>query len=261
MKRIALIRPEKQLEASIKLAESYGYDTIAAPLVDITSVDDPNWDNFMRDLTTDRIDYIIITSVNGVDRCIEMGLSADLLGHAQVIAIGPTTKKALSRNGIQVASVPDDYSSAGILTLLKGVRNKNVWMLRSAHGSELLREGLQGSGAHVHEVLLYSLLKLCGERQKRFITAIIRGDVSAVLFTSSVTVKSFFECSETLGVKQLLLKSLKRCFVASIGKPTTETLERYDIRADIIPPKATYVDLMIAVDEALKTPRYGEKPL
>lgn len=261
MKRIALIRPEKQLEESIRVAESYGYDAIAAPLVSITSVDDPNWDNFMRDLTADRVDYVIITSVNGVDRCVALGLSADLLGHAKIVAIGPTTKKALSRNGIRVALVPDDYSSSGILTLLKGVRNKNVWMLRSAHGSELLREGLQQSGAQVHEVILYSLLKLCGERQKRFITAIVRGDVSAVLFTSSVTVKSFFECSEALGVKQRLLKSLKGCLIASIGKPTTGTLERYDIRADIIPPKATYVDLMIAVDEALRTPRLGERPL
>lgn len=252
MKRIALIRPEKQLEESIQLAESYGYDAIAAPLVSITSVDDPNWDNFMRDLAADRVDYIIITSVNGVDRCIELGLSADLLGHAQVIAIGPTTKKALLGNGIQVDWVPEDYSSSGILTLLKGARNKNVWMLRSAHGSELLHEGLQRSGAHVHEVILYSLLKLCGERQKRFISAIIRGDVAAVLFTSSITVKSFFECSEVLGVTQLLLKSLKRCLVASIGKPTTETLERYDIHADITPLKATYVDLITAVDEALK---------
>jgi uroporphyrinogen-III synthase len=184
-----------------------------------------------------------------------LGLSADLVGRAKIVAIGPTTKKALSRNGIQVALVPDDYSSAGILALLKGVRNKNVWMLRSAHGSELLREGLQGSGANVYEVILYSLLKLCGERQRRFINAIIQEDVSAVLFTSSVTVKSFFECSEALGVKKLLLKSLKRCLVASIGKPTTETLERYDIGTDIIPLKATYIDLIIAVDEALKTPR------
>jgi uroporphyrinogen-III synthase len=260
MKRIALIRPEKQLEDSIKLAESYGYDTIAAPLVSITSVDDPNWDTFMRDLTADRVDYIIITSVNGVDRCVEMGLSADLVGCAKIVAIGPTTKRALSRNGIHVALIPDDYSSSGILTLLKDVRSKNVWMLRSAHGSALLREGLQASGARVHEVILYSLRKLCGERQKHFINAIIRGDIAAVLFTSSVTVKSLFECSEALGVKQLLSESLKRGFVASIGKPTTETLERYGVRADIIPLKATYADLMIAVDGALKMPRQGENP-
>jgi uroporphyrinogen-III synthase len=259
MAKIALIRPEHQLEKSIQIAVSYEYDTIAAPMVSILPVDDPNWDNFMRDLKADNVDYIIITSVNGVDRCIELGLSADLLGHAQVVAIGPTTKKALLKKGIQVDLIPEDYSSSGILTLLKGALNKNIWMLRSAHGSGLLREGLRVSGANVHEVVLYNLVKLCGERQKHFINAIIKRDVSAVLFTSSVTVKSFFECSEALGVEQLLLDSLRKCLVASIGKPTTETLERYEVHVDIMPPKATYVDLVAAVDKALKAERHSEK--
>jgi len=252
MAKIALIRPEHQLEESTKIAESYGYDTIAAPLVSIAPVDDPNWDNFKRDLRADNVDYIIITSVNGADRCVELGLSVDLIRHAQVVAIGPTTKKALVKKGIKVDLIPDDYSSSGVLTLMKGALNKNVWMLRSAHGSELLRQGLRMSGANVHEVILYGLVKLCGERQKHFIDAIIKGDVSAVLFTSSVTVKSFFECSEALGVERPLLDSLRRCLVASIGKPTTETLERYEIHVDIMPPKATYADLVAAVDKALK---------
>ena len=259
MAKIALIRPEHQLEESTRIAVSYGYDTITAPLVSILPVDDPNWDNFMRDLKADKVDYIIITSVNGVDRCVELGLSADLLGLAQVVAIGPTTKKALLKKGMHVDLIPDDYSSSGILTLLKGALNKNIWMLRSAHGSGLLREGLRVSGANVYEVVLYSLVKLCGERQKHFIDAIIKGDVSAVLFTSSVTVKSFFECSEALGVERPLLDSLRRCLVASIGKPTTETLERYEVHVDIMPPKATYVDLIAAVDKALKAERHSEK--
>jgi len=253
MAKIALIRPEKQLEESKKLAESYGYDTIATPLVSIVPVDDPNWDNFMRDLKADNVDYIIITSVNGVDRCVELGLSADLIRHAQVVAIGPTTKKALLKKRIHVDLIPDDYSSSGILTLMKDALNKNVWMLRSAHGSELLRQGLRVSGANVREVVLYTLVELCGEKQKHFINAIVKGDVSAVLFTSSVTVKSFFECSEALGVERLLLDSLRRCLIASIGKPTTETLERYEIRVDIMPSKATYVDLVAAVDKVLKS--------
>jgi uroporphyrinogen-III synthase len=259
MAKIALIRPERQLEESTKLAESYGYDTIAAPLVSIVPVDDPNWDNFMRDLKADNVDYIIITSVNGVDRCVELGLSADLIQHAQVVAIGPTTKKALLKKGIQVDLIPDDYSSSGILTLMKGALNKNVWMLRSAYGSELLCQGLRVSGANVREVVLYTLVELCGEKQKHFINAIVKGDVSAVLFTSSVTVKSFFECTEALGVERLLLDSLRRCLIASIGKPTTETLERYEIHVDIMPPKATYVDLVAAVDKALKAQSYSEK--
>jgi len=252
MSKIALIRPEHQLEKSIKIALSYGYDTITAPLVSILPVEDPNWDIFLHNLKADSVDYIIITSVNGVERCVELGLSPDLLGHAQVVAIGPTTKKALLKKGIHVDLIPEDYSSSGILTLLKGALNKNIWMLRSAHGSGLLREGLRVSGANVHEVVLYSLVKLCGERQKHFIDAIIKGEVSAVLFTSSVTVKSFFECSEALRVVQPLLDSLGRCLIASIGKPTTETLERYGVSVDIMPTKATYVDLVAAVDNALK---------
>jgi uroporphyrinogen-III synthase len=115
------------------------------------------------------------------------------------------------------------------------------------------------SGANVREVVLYTLVELCGEKQKHFINAIVKGDVSAVLFTSSVTVKSFFECTEALGVERPLLDSLRRCLIASIGKPTTETLERYEIHVDIMPPKATYVDLVAAVDKALKAQSYSEK--
>ena len=252
MRTIAIIRPKAQLGASRELAESYDYHTIATSLVEVESIEDPRWLTFSKELNEGVVDYVVLTSANGVQCSTARGLSAnDIPAQTRVVAIGPHTKRALHRAGIRVDLMPVEFSSDGVLQLLRNVENRNIWLLRSAYGSSSLANELNHRGAVVNEVTLYTLKRLCGTTQRSIIRNIVEGHVVAVLFTSSMTVQSFFECALRLYDRQRVKKALRAQVVGAIGRPTAEALKSNGVDVDVVPKHATFADLMSSVHGAL----------
>jgi hypothetical protein len=52
MKTLAIIRPEKQLEDSKRVVESFGYGVLATAMVDIVPIRDLRWPTFLDELKT-----------------------------------------------------------------------------------------------------------------------------------------------------------------------------------------------------------------
>ncbi len=249
---IAIMRPKAQLDASRKLVEAHGYDTAATSLVEVTRLTDRRWFPFMKELRSGVVDYVLLTSVNGVHCSAARGLSAsDVPAHTRMIAIGPRTREALLSAGFHVDTMPQEFSSDGLLKLLQDVAGCNIWLLRSAYGSVSLVDELRRREAVVNEVVMYTLRQLCGPIQRSVIHRVIEGDVAAVLFTSTMTVRGFFECASHRYSREAIVQALRTRVVGAIGRPTEQALRSCGVLVDVVPANATFSDLVSSVHEAL----------
>jgi len=121
MKTIAIMRPQRYLPESIKLAESYGYDVVAAPMIELREKDDLEFDVFVQRVLNHEVDYVIFTSAHGVAfawKRADNKKFVDALNTCNIVAIGPNTQRELEKHGIRVDVMPATYSSDGIVGAL-----------------------------------------------------------------------------------------------------------------------------------------------
>ena len=252
METLAIIRPENQLENSKKIVEAFGYRALGITMIDVAPLRNPLWHDFLDELRIGKIDYVIITSANGAHICAALGLNASNIPRStEIVAIGPQTRAALLKEHLRVDLVPSEYSSRGLVQMFHNVETKNIWVLRSAFGSSELLEGLENAGATVHELVVYTLKKLCGPPQKAFVREVAEGDVVGVLLTSAMTVRAFFDCANRMGTRERLIARLSEIVVGAIGKPTAEALYEMNVKVDVIPNKATFRELVSTVHSTL----------
>jgi len=176
------------------------------------------------------------------------------LNRARVIAIGPATQFELEGFGVESES-PSQASSRGLVEHFERNRiaAKRVVLVRSRQGGAELPDGLRSLGYDVLDVPVYDV----GPPEDRagtksFFDRVVRGDVDVYAFLSSMTVHNFLELAAALGVEDRARVSLSRATVAAIGGPTKNALEKEGIRVTVEPSRATFSDLLDALDHAAK---------
>jgi uroporphyrinogen-III synthase len=171
MKVIAIMRPAGYLAGSVKLANSMGFDTITAPMIDVVDKTDANFKGFVERVMGGKADYVIFTSANGVEFTLlkldDPDEFIEMLNKTNVVAIGPNTKIALQKKGIRVNIVPESFSSIGLVEQMSGIEGAVIEIARSSHGAPELVDGLLKKGAVVHETQVYQLISPRDERHKR----------------------------------------------------------------------------------------------
>ena len=115
---------------------------------------------------------------------------------------------------------------------------------RSAFGTKVLIEGLEGCGARVYETHVYTLSVPEGAIQKKLIKRTLAGEVDAFAFTSSMMVKGFMKHAEMLGAEETIKKALNRAVIGAIGIPTGNTLKKYGVNTTVIPEEFTFEALL-----------------
>lgn len=255
---IAIMRPERYIRESVEMARSMGFEPVTVPMVEITDMKDEYFDGFVERVLDGRADYVIFTSANGIDftlRKIPEGSRKafiDALNRTKVIAIGPTTRKALEKTGINVMGMPGVYSSEGLVDYLRNdVTGRTVDTARSFYGSRQLVEGLQSCGAVVNQTQVYTLAKPEGDEQDRLIDAALNGEISAFAFTSSMMVHNFFEHARSRASEEQVVNALNSSIVAAIGGPTAQTLGGYGVKVSAIPDKFTFEEVLRSIREQL----------
>jgi uroporphyrinogen-III synthase len=255
---LAIMRPSVYKEESVKLAGSMGFDTIAVPMIELAGMQDSAFKPFFEHVVRKEADYVIFTSANGLDFTLQKipyvmrDMFIEALNRTNVIAIGPTTKKALEEKGIKVMGMPGVYSSKGLVEYLgKDVKDKNVDIARSVFGSNMLTEGLARCGANILETKVYSLFKPDGEEQKDLIRSALEGRITAFAFTSSMMVHNFFEVAKEMEAEKDILKVLNESIVAAIGLPTAETLRSYNVNVSVIPEEYTFEEILRKIKDML----------
>jgi uroporphyrinogen-III synthase len=248
MKVIAIMRPAGYLADSVKLARSMGFKTITAPMIDVIDKTDANFKGFVERIMDGTADYVIFTSANGVEfTLLKLNSTDDFinrLNETKVIAVGPKTKQALIKNGINVSLMPDPYSSEGLVELLTGIDGSVIEIARSTYGAPELVRGLVEKGAKVHETQVYEIIRPRDERHEKLMKEALARKIDIFAFTSSMMVRNFMAIAEDMGIKDEMIRILNEKTVAAIGKPTSETLSGFGVNVGIMPERYTFEELL-----------------
>jgi uroporphyrinogen-III synthase len=233
-----------------------GFEVLAVPMLQTREIEDPRFPEFLPRLEAGTVDAVVFSSSNGLAFAFDRATAAigrerfrEALNRTRVIAIGPATRLALERLGVS-AELPREHSSRGILEHFEreGIAAKRVVLLRSRQGSPELPEGLRSLGCDVADLSLYEVgLPEDLADARGFFDRVVRGEVDVYAFLSSLTVRNFLDLAAALGMEDGVRAALARATVAAIGGPTKETLEGEGIRVTVVPPRATFADLLDAL--------------
>jgi uroporphyrinogen III methyltransferase/synthase len=196
---------------------------------------------------TGEFDWIIFTSVNGVDAFFtalaEDGLDTRALAGRRIAAIGPATAARLAQHGIRADLQPEAFTGAEVARALAsqgslaGVR---ILLPRADIAPKELVEALTGSGAIARDVVAYRTVPdLSGRDAIR--ERLAQGEVDWLTFTSSSTVRNFLEAVGTQAVRAARPK------IASIGPTTTATLREAGLAPTVEARQHTIPGLIDAI--------------
>ncbi len=242
---IAITRPKEQASELARLILAYGGRPYIIPTIRIKPLI-RGIDSFLESLTTADADYIIFMSANSIRLLTKRargrktaGRLKVMLRSAHLVAVGPKTSNELERYGVKVEIVPRSYTSEGVVEALKGkdLNGKTVLIPRAKGATPYLSKELKKLGAAVKEFFIYEPAPPSSRRAiNRFVHDFTNGDIDAIIFTSSSTVKNLFKMiSSQISMNRIMRLMKNRTDVVAIGPVTARTLEEIGIKPKIVP--------------------------
>jgi uroporphyrinogen-III synthase len=243
-KRILVTRPRAQAEELVQQLLALGAVPIVIPTIAIVPPADvyTALDAALRQLS--RFDWVVFTSVNGVwhvwQRLAALGLAWPALASVHVAAIGPATAAALRVQQVHVALMPARYVAEALLEAIPHPAGQRFLLPRAAGSRDLLRTGLEATGAEVVEVHAYQTV--AATLSPEALAALDTG-VDILTFTSSSTVRHFYT---QLGSEQAR-RLATRAHVVAIGPITAATAQELGLRVDAVANEYTIAGLLDAL--------------
>lgn len=248
-KRILITRPRHQSRDFRRALELLGAMAISFPTVEVREPD--SWAKLDRALETiDRYDWLIFTSVNGVNyffkRYFRRHPDIRQLKGVRIAAIGPATRRAVLDFKLAVDTLPSDYQAEGLVESLRGkvVKGMRVLLPRARVAREVLPRQLQRQGARVEVVEAYRTGPP-ENAQSRWAQVLDDAPPHMVVFTSSSTVANLADLTRP----ESLAESLQGAAVACIGPITAGTARDLGLQVDLVPEKYTTASLIEAMEE------------
>ncbi|MDM8535318.1 uroporphyrinogen-III C-methyltransferase [Desulfobacterales bacterium HSG17] len=246
-KRMVITRSRAQASNLVEQLEAHGTDCMVCPMINIIPPDDFSpLDTAIGNLSD--YDWIIFTSVNGVDsffeRLFAAGLDARVIGSVQIAVIGPATRDRLRCFGINSDILPDSYRAESVVEAFQNVnmKGKKVLLPRARKARPVIPVELSKMEAIVDEIACYQTHTV-PESKSQLITALTEKKVDLITFTSSSTVENFIEMMSGSD-KQALLEGV---ILASIGPITTQTATEHGLDVQIEAEKFTIEGLVEAI--------------
>lgn len=240
-KKILVTRARAQASKLSRALKNLGAEVVECPTIKIVAPSD----NFAAaDVAIKNLrgyDWIIFTSVNGVEKFFERlkvhGLDARALN--KVAAIGAATAEKLSTFGIIADVVPKDFVAESLAEDLKNfVADKKILLARAEVARDVLPDALKNFGASVEVVPIY---KTIAETSAQIDFAAL----DLITFTSSSTVENFVAA---YGVPKIP--------TAAIGSITAQTLKNFGITPAVVAKEFTINGLVDSIKEF-----YGDENL
>ncbi|MBE6472324.1 MAG: uroporphyrinogen-III C-methyltransferase [Coriobacteriaceae bacterium] len=213
-------------------------------------------------------DWIVFTSANGVERFFARmrhlaAGDARSLSSARIAAIGPATAERLESYGIVADVVPDNYRGEGVFEAIRSCESQRkgcagdealvgakVLIPRAQVARDALPALLTESGASVEVAPAYKTVLPEEGSCEKIRSLFASGEVSAVTFTSSSTVRNLVEI---IGENDLAL--LEGVDLFSIGPVTSATLAEKGLAASVEAEEYTIPGLVEAIERF-----YSERP-
>jgi uroporphyrinogen-III synthase len=247
MKTVLVIRPREKWEVSRSIVETYGLQAQCASVLRVEYLVPPDAAGIIDGLRSGHYRSVVFSSVTAVHAFERsMGRIIDIIAPGtELVAIGPPTARALMEKGAGTVALPSEFTSEGLVDhLLSG--SGDVLMLRSDHGSDVLRKGLEGRRPLI-EVIMYSLREERDGSLDAALRSLSEGEVDAVLHTSSLSARLTVERARELYGEGYRWEAMN----AAIGPPTRDTLVSLGLDVKVTPDKATFPELVAAVAKAL----------
>ncbi|HSW53993.1 MAG TPA: uroporphyrinogen-III synthase [Ignavibacteriaceae bacterium] len=238
-KTIVITRTIEQSQESAAALTNLGANVIIVPTLEIVPPSD--WSKFDSVVShPERIDFIIFTSVHAVqmfsERCQEIGAIINY-NRIKVVAVGNKTSSYCHKNNISVNIVPEKFSAEGVIEVLSkyNLKNKVVFIPRSAIGREELPMGLKDLGAIIKSVPVYNVAIPSGDNVKTSLQQLDSSNVDLFIFTSPSTFENFLQIANIKNPFQYF----GRFDIAAIGPTTKEAIESKKVKVNILPDEFT----------------------
>ncbi len=249
-KTIVVTRSRDQASEFSDRLFDLGANVLEFPTINITDPDD--FEPIDREIKKlDSTDWIIFTSVNGVDsffqRIFDLGGDVRDLKGVKICAIGPATTDRVKEFHVRVDCQPPKYVAESVVEVLKKVddlRGKHILMPRADIARSYLPEELQKLGVVVADVIAYKTV-IADSEDGTLLEKLQEGTVDIVTFTSSSTVRNFVQ----IVGKDNFENFKEKVQFASIGPITTETAEEMGISLSIKADEYTIPGLVKAIVE------------
>ncbi len=262
---VVVTRPREQSEDSVRAIEKRGGKGYLLPTIEIREAKDSSATKaFFDALASKKVDYVILMSINGVryllNAAATLGIENEMkafLEETVTMAVGPKTASEMEAKGIRVDLVPEKYTSEGILQCLRnrGVKGKSIYIPRTSEAPPELAMKLLEIGGRVEEVYVYQS-QLPNDRRlaENFIKDLSGGKINAIIFSSSLGVRNFFEMLKDV-VSEKKLKDLieKKLAVVAIGPTTAKTLAEAGLKIDVMPEKHVFDEALNALSRFWNT--------
>lgn len=248
-RRIIIGRAKAQAGSLAKLLREQGANVTAIPFIEIRQPKSYKpMDVALREIL--EYDWLILTSVNGVDALFErmkkLKLEVGWIAHLRIAAIGPATKEAIEKHGLDVHVVPKEYVAESVVKALrKKVEGRRVLLVRAKVARDVIPNELRKAGAAVDVVEAYETL-LPKSSRTQLLAALKNGRKrpDVITFTSSSTARNFVEL---IGEKTAYSGMLDGVKLASIGPVTTATLKELGLNVEIRAKEYTILGLVAAI--------------
>ena len=245
------------------LITTFGGEPIAAPaLREVPLESNPEALDFAAALMRGEFDIVIFLTGVGtrellsvVERAYSRQAFTAALARTKVVARGPKPFAVLRELQVPVwIAAPEPNTWRELLAALDAAaEERSLGGMRiavqeyGAPNTELLDE-LRARGAQVTRVPVYRwALPEDLAPLKKAVTAITRGDVDVVVFTTSAQVVHLWQIVEEMRLEADVRRALARAVIASIGPTTSEELRRHALAADL---EASHPKIGILVREA-----------
>ena len=197
-RRIVVTRARAQASDLVLRLGEMGAEVVQFPTIRVMQAADVEpLRNAVRQ--ADSYDWIVFTSVNGVQRFWSelraAGLDTRSLCGVSLCAIGPATAAAIELEGAQADLVPGQFVAEGVIAALResgDLTGQKVLLPRAEQARSVLPEALRDSGARVDEVVAYRTV-LDGAGADDLRRRLREGRVDLITFTASSTVRNFVE--------------------------------------------------------------------
>jgi uroporphyrinogen III methyltransferase/synthase len=201
----------------------------------------------------DSFDWLVFTSVNGVDafmgRLRHHGLDLRAVSReTKVAAIGPATAGALEAVGLRVDVVPEEFRAEALMEAIKdgSLAGKRVLIPRAKVAREVLPERLREAGAEVVVPPAYETVP-SSEGKEALASELEAGGIDCVTFTASSTVENFVGAFGAEESARLLAGARVVC----IGPITADTARGFGLGVDAEAREYTIPGLVEAVVDLL----------
>ena len=188
-----------------------GVDIIQIPVIRVI----PN-ENLINKLSLENTNYIIIMSATVVKYLRDT--LGKLSGNVRIIGVGPQTCNEVKELGIK-CDMPREFSSYGIVEMMRGLPRGKVVILRSLKGSDYAKNELQRIG---YDVIEYGIYDLAPDAINVDVACRLINYVDYVVFMSPMTYEAIRDCAK---------KVLKGKTVVSIGRVTANHMKNDGINS------------------------------